>query len=385
MSVSSQSPEHRRKHIMFLVSSMRAGGAERVASLLSNHWVRSGHRVTLVPTFSERGECDFPLEPSVQLDYLADHIRTSRLLSPGKLRRLLALRRLVRSVSPDVIVSFLTHVNVAAIIASLGLKIPVVVSERTYPPAAGTGIVLSQLRKLTYPRARAVIMLTETGLDWLKVACRRAKGSVIGNPVLLPLPVAEPIVEPQSIVADARRLILGVGRLGEEKGFTALVTSFSMLAERYPDWDLAIIGEGDERRRLESMVDRLGLNRRVHLPGRIGNLADWYLRADVFALTSRFEGFPNVLLEAMSHGLPAVSFDCLTGPSSIIRDQVDGILVSPDAGIRGFTTALESLLADASKRSVMSRAALEVTDRFSVGRVARSWDQVLRLDETGQD
>ena len=370
------------KRILFLVSSMQGGGAERVAALLSNYWTQQGHEVTLMPTFSGRGDCLYPLDERVRLDYLADRVG-SRSRSPlNKLRRLTELRGAIRELAPDVIVSFLPHVNVAAIVAAWGLGVPVVVSERTYPPSRPLGNVLENLRKWTYPRASAVVIQTEQAMGWLARCCPRASAHVIANPVVYPLPPSEPKVDPTAVVGKERRLVLGVGRFGVEKGFTHLMDAFRQLAMRYPDWDLVILGEGPERERLEQQRKRFDLDGRIYLPGRVGNLSDWYERAELFVMSSHREGFPNALAEAMAHGLPAVSFDCDAGPRDIIREGMDGCLVAPSEGASGLSHTMATLMQNDAQRLKMAEAAKAVRNRFSMERIAAQWDAVLGLKET---
>ena len=212
--------------IYFLVSSMQGGGAERVAALLCNHWVEQGHYVTLMPTFSGRGECVYPLDERVRLDFLADYVSSSALSIFKKFKRYLALRCAIRKAQPDVIISFLPHVNVAAILAAWGLEVPVVVAERTYPPARSIGQMLGVLRRLTYPRATTVVVQTQKALAWLSDCCPRANGRVIPNPAVYPLPTGMPVLHPASVVGETRCVILAVGRLNKEKGFEQLVSAF---------------------------------------------------------------------------------------------------------------------------------------------------------------
>lgn len=369
------------KRILFLVSSMQSGGAERVAALLSNRWAEQGHEVTLMPTFSGRGECFYPLDERIKLDYLADHVGNPHNSIFNKLYRMIALRRAIVKLSPHVIVSFLPHVNVAAIMASRGLGVPVVISERTYPPAMPLGTTLKYLRKQTYPWAAAVVMQTDQALDWLTQCCPKAVGRIIANPVVYPLPRGEPELDPVVLVGATRKIVLAVGRLGEEKGFASLMSAFSTLAMRYPDWDLVILGEGPERDSLERQCKKLGLTERIFLPGRVGNLSDWYKRAELYVLSSRFEGFPNALAEAMAHGLPSVSFDCKAGPRDIIREGIDGFLVPPSDGAQGMSHAIEALMRNDSLRQDMAEAAKAVRVRFSMEQIASAWDEVLGLDE----
>lgn len=371
--------------MLFLVSSMQGGGAERVAALLCNHWIEQGHEVTLMPTFSGRGECLYPLDDRVRLDYLADRVGSRSRSAWNKMRRLFALRQAIREIAPDVIVSFLPHVNVAAVVSAWGLRVPVVVSERTYPPAMPLGRGLESLRRFAYPKATGVAVQTQRALAWLQDCCPKARGQVIPNPVVYPLPKANPVLEPASVLGKEQRAVLAVGRLGEEKGFDQLLAAFGMLAQRYPDWDLVILGEGPERERLERQRGSLGLNSRVHLPGRAGNPGDWYARADFYVMSSRFEGFPNTLLEAMAYGLPAVSFDCETGPADIIRAGLDGYLVSPAEGASGLAKAMEAMMQNESKRQRIGNAAVSVRQRFSPERVMAAWDEMLRLQKAAAD
>ncbi len=371
--------------ILFLVSSMQGGGAERVAALLCNHWAVQGHEVTLMPTFSGRGECLYPLDERVRLDYLADRVGRPIRSVFNKVRRYGALRRAIREIDPEIIVSFLPHVNVAAVLSVWELRIPVVVSERTYPPAVPLGRVLEALRWFAYPRATGVVVQTQRSLDWLRGCCPKARGRVISNPVVYPLPRGRPILETDSVVGDAKRVMLAVGRLGEEKGFDQLLSAFAALAPLRSEWDLVLLGEGPERERLEEQREGLGLSGRVHLPGRAGNPGDWYARADCYVMSSRFEGFPNALLEAMAHGLPAVSFDCETGPADIIRHGVDGYLVPPAEGAAGLSRAMEAVMQDKGRRQRMGNAAISVRERFSPERVMAAWDEVLGLREADAD
>ena len=336
-------------------------------------------------TFSGRGECLHPLDERVHLDYLADRVGSCSSSVFNKLRRYRALRGAIRELAPDIILSFLPHVNVAAVLAACGLKVPVVVSERIFPPAMPLSWSLEMLRRLTYPHAKGVVVQTERARRWLADCCIKATGWVIPNPTVFPLPEGMPSLSPDSVVNSETRVAIGVGRLDQQKGFDQLLTAFSVLAQQFPDWDLVILGEGMQREQLEVHRDELGLVGRVHLPGRVGNLADWYTRADMFVMSSRFEGFPNTLLEAMAHGLPAVSFDCETGPADIIREGADGYLVPPSEGAAGMACAMKYLMEHGDRRLRMSEAAIAVRDRFSPRRIMAQWDKVLGLDKIQVD
>jgi GalNAc-alpha-(1->4)-GalNAc-alpha-(1->3)-diNAcBac-PP-undecaprenol alpha-1,4-N-acetyl-D-galactosaminyltransferase len=154
-----------------------------------------------------------------------------------------------------------------------------------------------------------------------------------------------------------------------------LIAAFANVAPAFPDWRLVIAGDGVERPALEALVADLGLSDRVSLPGVVdatAHLAD----ADLFVLSSRYEGFPNVLMEAMAAGLPVIAFDCQSGPSEVIRDGVDGLLVPP-----GDATALAvrmgQLMDDPDTRQRLGAAAPDVVHRFGIERVMGMWEDLV--------
>lgn len=375
------STQKKQKTILFLVSSMHGGGAERVAALLCNYWADAGHRVVLMPTFSERGGCVYELHDGVRLDYLADRVSTHSLLQRlGAIGRFVALRKAIRDISPDCIISFLTHNNVAAILAARGTGLPVFVSERSYPPRTPLPWLWRTLRRLTYRFATCVVMQTSGGLRWLHKACGNANGTVIANPIRLPLVASEPRLVPENLVRDGERLIIAVGRFSAQKGFDILLRAFDLASRGQSDWRLVILGDGPLRDELERDRQELDLGSTVDLPGWAGNVADWYRRADVFVLSSRFEGFPNVLLEAMAHGVAAVSFDCHTGPSDLIEHGRNGLLVDESAGSAGLADALSRIMQDHGLRERLAANARRAGEDFSLQRIGAQWDQLIESD-----
>lgn len=373
------------RKILFLVSSMNSGGAERVAANLANAWVERGDQVTLVVTYSRRNECFYSLSQGVEVHHLADLVGHSGRKNPlQQIKRLLALHRLFKTIQPDVVLSFLTNVNVAALAASCYSGCSVIVSERIYPPMMSVGWFYERLRKWTYPYAASVVMQTSMGAQWVTDNLPGARSAVIPNPAPYPLAVFEPNLVVESLVRTDRKLLLAIGRLDEQKGFDYLLAAFSGLAAVHQNWDLIILGEGFLREALESQIQTLGLKTRVHLPGRAGNVSDWYQRADLYVMSSRFEGFPNTLVEAMAHGCAAVSYDCDTGPRDIIRHGVDGLLVSPVGNVTALTSALDQLMRDDEARQRIGSRAIEVRERYSIGNILSMWnklfDEVIKIN-----
>lgn len=363
--------------LAFLVSSLGPGGAERVAATLCNAWVSQGHQVILIPTYSGGGKSFYELDTRVKLRFLAREVGVSSISKRGKsyYQRLMALRNLLRQYKPNLILSFLPNVNVAAVLATRGMRVPLIVCERTYPPQLPLSWVWSLLRRWTYPLASRVTVLTSEGLDWLRREIPSAHGVVLPNPLLYPLPVKAPLLVPAAVVANERNVLLAVGRMSEEKGFKGLIGAFASLAGQHPQWDMVILGDGPQREELEQLVQDKGLAGRVLLPGRAGNVGAWYERAALYVLSSRVEGFPNSLGEAMAHGCAAVSFDCDTGPRDLIRHEVDGLLVPP-GDVVALAQSLGRLMQDDALRAQMASRALEVRSRYSMPRVLGMWDEL---------
>lgn len=364
------------RKILFLVSSMNAGGAERVVANLTNALTEHGNSVTVMITFSGRGECFYTLSDKVELRYLADEIGTVGRGLWTYWRRFRALRHLMSTERPDVVVSFLTNVNLAALVSTCFVDVPVIACERVYPPKLPLGFLWEHLRQWSYPHASRVVMQTNKGLQWLNETIPKARGVVIPNPVLFPLPDSKPRIEHSALIPPDRKLLLAVGRLDVQKGFDSLINAFALLSSELENWDLIILGEGAMRQALEAQVKALCLESRVYLPGRVGNVGEWYKRAELYVMSSRFEGFPNTLMEAMTHGCAVVSYDCDTGPRDIIRHEVDGLLVSPVGDVPALAKCLGRLMGDDTDRQSMAQRAIEVRGRFSAERVLALWDRL---------
>lgn len=360
--------------ITIIISSLSSGGAERVSVNLANAWANRGWDVTIV-TFASADLDFYSLNCAIHrvaLDLSGDSNNFLQAIW-ANFRRVMALRRLLQERKPDLVLGMMAVSSVLAILSSIGLSCHVLACERIHPPRLPLGRIWSFLRRRTYPHARRVVALTEETSQWLKTHVPGCCTVVIPNPVLFPLPSVEPLISPEKIALEQRPFLLAVGRLAKQKGFDYLIKSFATITLKWPKWDLIILGEGPNREQLETLITSLDLKRCVKLPGRAGNVADWYHAAGLYVMSSLFEGFPNTLVEAMAHGCPAVSFDCDTGPRDIIRHKTDGLLV-PVGDVAALAKALDQLINDAELRIQYGLRAIDARERFSLERILTLWD-----------
>jgi glycosyltransferase involved in cell wall biosynthesis len=170
--------------------------------------------------------------------------------------------------------------------------------------------------------------------------------------------------------------VVAAGRLAPQKGFDLLIAAFGEVAADHPDWRLRILGSGDRRAELQAMIDARGLADGVELAGATSDIGAELAQASIFALSSRREGFPLVLVEAMSKGLAVVSFACPTGPEDLIEDHANGILVPPQ-DISAFATALRELIEDEPLRRRLGAAAATTASAYGVDAVGPRWEALL--------
>lgn len=379
------------KHILFFIHTIAPGGAERVCANMANHWAGKGWKVD-VATFSPRLNDSYEFHPMVNRIQLRKNKRTTtRFKVGGFFGRILALRRLIRESKPDIVMALMTNANIELSLSCIGIgQLIKLGSEHNYQPDSELNtnkslraVIFKTLRKVTFSSLDAVTVLTEKSKDWVVENTLAKKVVVIQNAVPWPLSSSEPVVAPPT----DKRMILGAGRFVSAKGFDLLISAYAPLAEKYPSWALYIVGDGAERELYEGQIRELGLQDRIFLPGRVGNIADWYAHSEIYVMSSRSEGFGNTLAEAMAYRAASISFDCDAGPREIIDHNVNGLLVPPK-DIRGLRKAIESLITDDGLRKELSKNAIDTRERYSLKTVAGRWENLfkeLEVSKFGMD
>lgn len=357
---------------MIVIHSLQGGGAERVTTDISTYWVQRGYRVSVV-TQTDVSTDKYTLHPNVTRYALGLAGESGGVVRGvfANFRRIWALRRLIKRQQPTVVLGMMTTSSILAILAARGQRCRVIATEHTHPPAQNLSAMWQRLRRWAYPQAMAVVALTSGTASWLESHVPGSRLTVIPNAVQWPLEWAEPVIDPPP--RNGRYRLLAVGRLHPVKGFDRLLRAFHSIAFRFPAWDLVILGEGESRQDLQQQIQDLGLDERVSLPGRVGNIGEWYTQSDLYALSSRVEGLSNTLLESMASGLAPVAFDCPTGPREIIRNGIDGVLVNPPDDEDALAAHLSDMIAHPEQRHAYAKRAADVRDRFSTARVMALW------------
>jgi len=358
--------------LALIISSLQTGGAERVLSELANVWVSKGYEVSLITLAGSDNQSIYPLDPRIHLIHLNQMAGDSvplllRLKTIGK--RILKLRKALKSIRADVIISFIDVMNVTTLLASRMLKIPVIVTERTHPSYHQLPKFYQFLRRLTYPWADKVISQTSSASDYFSRLPKRQKG-------IIPNAVKKPVVQKnETDILKPVHHIVSVGRLCPYKGFQILIQAFSEILPHNPNLNLTIYGDGVMRASLEMLIQELKLTEHVFLPGTIQDIETALYNSDLFVFPSFYEGFPNALCEAMAVGLPVIASNC-SGSVEIVRDGIDGRLFGV-GDVHQLTRLLQELIEDSSQRVKLSKGACGVVDRFSQASNLEKWDTVL--------
>lgn len=357
---------------------MQGGGAERVMALLCNEFATHGHDTTLVTFVAPDQSPFYGVSESVRLIQLGQPSQARSALRVVRLARLLpALRRTMTGLKPDVVVSFIDDANIITLVATRGLNVPVLVCERTDPNQHRSSWLTHHLRNIMYPRASRIVVQTKRAAGFF-TGTPAGKIAVIPNPV----PAARVLAHPEIPALDGRYRIIAVGRLDRNKGFHLLIESFAALAGRFPQWDVAIFGDGPAHDVLAAQIVRVRLGERIKLMGLTKDVEAELARSHIMAFPSGYEGFPNALAEAMAAGLPAVAFRGVSGVEDLIEPGISGLLIdrgtdSPASAVRVLGSALETLMSSSQLRSSLGAGARVRVAAFRPDIVMQRWDDLV--------
>ncbi|MGC4250701.1 MAG: glycosyltransferase family 4 protein [Sphingobium sp.] len=361
-------PPASRRRVCFVIEALGPGGAERVISLLASRWVEAGWDVAICSFDCPDDRVYHALDRRVRLLRIgegdAGRGRLTRMTS--LFRRIVRLRSLLRQEQPDAVLGFLTKINALTLAAAMGTKLKVAVSERNNPAQQRAHPLWNLLMKVLFRRADAIIVQTRRVAEHVPPSAR-------GRVRVIPNPIEAPVGRPAPYDADGPLQCVAVGRLTEQKGFDLLIDAFARVAPGNPRWSLSIWGEGPERAALDERIAASDMTGRILLRGVSATQGAWAEGASAFVLSSRYEGFPNALGEAMACGLPVIAFDCPYGPREMIQTGHDGLLVA-NGHVVALARALDHVMKDAAMRRALGENAALSARRFRLDEIARQWE-----------
>lgn len=361
------------KILFFLSNISLRGGTERACIAVCNELASKGEEVHLFSVAGDTQKPAFPLHPSIQVHGLG--IDKNGLVLRFYLPKIfIALKQYLKKNEIDTLI----NVEVMACLFTFPFlfsskkQLQYIVWEH-FNYTVDLGLKQRRFfRRLVAKRADAVVTLTHKDQEmWRENLQPQAKVVTIYNPSPFNISTLE--------YQGNSKSILAVGRFTEQKGYDLLIESWNILQEHHYEacggWTLSIIGDGEEKPKIEDLIKQLNLDKTVDIVSNTNNIASYYENASFLCMSSRFEGLPMVLIEAQSYGLPIVSFDCLTGPSDVIVDG-SGYLCEP-LNTKKLADAMLRLILSVQTRVEMSKFAKIQAERFAPQKVVKDWQNLL--------
>ena len=360
--------ENKEKYkVCFVIPVLVVGGTERVMSEIIKHFSAKPNIECYLVLYGKETEIFYKLPKTVNvLQPNRKFDNRHRFISA--LDRFLFLRKTVIAIDPDVVLSFGEIWNNFVLLSLKGLRYPIYISDRCQPDKS-LSYLHDFLRKWLYPKATGIIAQTKIAKDIYSQRYHHSNIRVIGNPIRKISTTEE---------TKKENIILSVGRLIKSKNHGELIKLFANLEK--PDWKLIIVGDDalkqKNKARLQNLINSLNATENIILAGKQNDIDDFYRKSKIFAFTSSSEGFPNVIGEAMSAGLPVVAFDCVAGPSEMIQDKQNGYLI-PLFDYDTFKEKLLTLMDNQELRHCLGQAAQHSIKRFSFETVGQQFYQFL--------
>lgn len=349
------------------IHSLGPGGMERVMSELINGFIRNHDAEVHVILYGIERNVFYEIDESAVF-HRPEFVFTNKHRTWSTLRTMAYLRKEIKRIDPDTVLSFGNYWNNFVLLATRGLKYPVYVSDRS-SPAKDMGRFQNKLRNVLYPKATGMVAQTSKAKEYYDKLFKQSNYAIIGNPIRnIEIPTNN----------KRENIIVSVGRLIKTKHYDRMIKLFHELNQL--DWKLVIVGgdaQGqDNMAKLKAQLGELGNPDNIELAGTQKDVESYLLRSKIFAFTSSSEGFPNVIGEAMSAGLPVVAYDCVAGPSDMIEDGVNGFLI-PQFDDERFKQQLTVLMNDDALREQMGRAAKESIKAFEVNQIVAEFYQFI--------
>ncbi len=346
------------KKIAFVIPSLSAGGMERVMSEIINYITKKPNIETHLIVLTNN-EFFYSIDKNVQI-YQPPFSFNPRFRFYYTMKTLFFLRNRLRTIKPFSVLSFGETYNSFVLLATWGIKTKVYISDRSKPDK-DWGYFHNNLRKILYKKAAGIISQTSYSKNFLIKETQNKNIKIIPNPIDL---------NKYQTSLKKENVILNVGRLISTKRIDILLDCFSKIENQ--NWQLWIVGDGPLRKYLEDIAKKLDISNNVKFWGTQNNIAPFYLKSKIFAFTSFSEGFPNALLEAIAAGLPTIAFNCIAGPSDLVKNGENGFLIS-QGDTETYLQKLKELIENETLRNTFSENAIEIAQSYKLEKIGEEY------------
>lgn len=344
--------------IVFLLSSLGSGGAERVVSLLANKMVAQGHQMEIICL--KFNDVYYQTDPRVKVTLAMKQTK-------NRLTEVFWLRKYLKKQNPDVVIPFTEGVYCFTILSLLGTGIPIIASERLDPAAMSKTRKI--LKRLLLPFADWLVVQTQSIKEYFPKSIQK-KTSIIYNPV------NEESLSPALPLREGRQnRIISVGRLYPQKNQAMMIRAFAKVAAEFPDWQLVIFGEGPLRESLELIVESLEMKDRVLLPGRTEHVVEELRKSKIFCMSSDYEGMSNAMIEAICVGLPIVTTD-VSGVKELLDNGKNGVIV-PCGDVDELSKTFLELMNNERLMEEYSKNSYSKRELFRIDSIVNQWEQLI--------
>lgn len=349
------------KKILFVIGSLDNGGAERVVALLSSELSHLGYEVSIITII--KNNISYEINENVKIIPIS-------ITGSGIRRNFSRLKELRNTVKDnDVIISFLSTVNIATLISSVGLNKKIILSERNDPakePGTKAGRLFRNLLYLLNKKCEFVFQTEE--------AAKYFNSEIQKRSAIIPNPLSK---LPQPYCGIRKRNIVTIARLGPQKNLSLLIRCFFNIQKIYPDYKLDIYGQGPLKKELERQATELGIKDKVNFHGFVRNVHNEILNAGLYVMSSDYEGISNGMLEAIGLGLPVIATDCpIGGARTVIKNNVNGILV-PVNDEKAMTRRMLDVIENPSLSLSMSKNAVKIRESLSLENITQQWYKII--------
>lgn len=364
--------KNEKPHILFVSRGMGIGGAQKALVFVANTCAEAGYDVTIVSLSDTKPNLNIDSRIKVKfIGYNSDIVNRLPVYKKmySKLNLLLKLRKCVNNARPNLVVTFMADIVRIVTLSMKGMDVPIIGSERANP----LGYSKKQLSKYGKSYGRCTKLVFQT-----KKAASAFDKDILSKSVIIPNPSIPRLNPIEAHKGQRKKIIAAAGRLHSQKRFDVLISAFNKVVEQHPDYQLHIYGEGEQRGVLQNKITELNIDDKVFLKGEHRDVFSQVNDSSMFVLSSDYEGIPNVLIEALSIGIPCISTDCDPGgPRQLLDEGHRGLLV-PIGDINALADAICTYINDSELARTLGEKGKEVNSELAPEVIGEKWLKVIK-------